>query len=1559
MLGGWQILGPIPKLNRDEGELDRTLVSDETSLRPGKPITIAGNEYAWREWPGRMIDFIYAFDAEGDAGQNAIGYVWTEFTSDESQEAILAISHDDGVVVWLNGMEVHRNDAYVSSSLDQAVIKVSLKKGFNTLLAKVSQRWGRWEFAARLRPAGLDEPLVSLTCNSSSWGNMSRLPTLEMNLLDADGNQSATIRASGCRKGTPQTIHYTAFSTEPNPAPANVRIRYDQPGFVPFDKTYPWSEVRSGNVLLPLAAASPFRGRVIDAESGQPVTGARFQVDEETLPESTAENGRFELTLMDPLLDSLRVVAAGYEPREARVAWPPDDEWTIKLARGGHVLRGRLLTSDGKPLAGAVVNACPSCNVEQKVITDAEGRFEAIGLPGDRNTLYPTITHPEYIAKDGFNLPLDADGVTEVEWRLEPGAVVTGRVTAKDDDRPLAGIAIVSGTDRFASNRVAPEATTDADGRYRLAGVNPGPAMVHAFSEDFAPAMQTVTSTLDRAATADFELQPGKPITGRIIDPDGEPVAGVTLAIDTVNGARMLDRRVQTDSNGEFRYENMPDSPVRIDMFKRGWVSKRDNQFVGGERYDITLMPVVEHTVVIRLADTGATPAELTAQIGYQWPGREEVSWQDENYYQGTKYDAAAGVFRIRVDEPSTAKRSWRLRVAGYRDAVIDNPEPGARPQSLEVVLEKLETVPGKVVSAETGEPIEGIMVALVSKQDRLRLDHYVEFESSFRAVDEFTGLHATTAADGTFELPRVADETTAVDLVLFQKGGGFHYIRDARTLLAGDEIELPLPKAGAVEGKVIVAGKPVADESVHLSWVAPGEEADSWDLPFGFGGQVTTDAEGRFHYEGLGPGRYRICRIRSFKHPQGGGSMSSHLTGEEIIVLPGETITHDFNQPAGHKVTGQTVSAEGKPMNNCVVSVNRSDDQRGRVDAVLSDAEGRFTIVHLQPGSYTLSADQYEMTSGCGLGTEGAHGTGTVKVTDGDTTTTIKLAPRAQAQVARAGTSEAATLIGSVPPDFTGRLFGSDESFTLSDHFGKVVAIDFWATWCGPCMAVMPELKKLHEKYKDADDVVFVTVSLDQDAETLGSAMKEQGIDFPVIFESREASQAIANAFGVQGIPSSFVIGRNGRFAADKAHGSQLLATTEAAVKAPVDPAFADGVKPARLAVKLSLDDASSGVPGATIKLAAVDAGGKTVREETIRTPGQATQFTWLYPPLADGGKIQVTVEAENMPSQEKTVSASEAKAEVAFAFNSPRAIAGSVAVDDDKTPVPGMKITAYRQDGFRRTAISDTDGKFRIGVLPGTYWLMPMGNDDFAPISIQREQIEVAAESDPVPISIAACYTVTVTGTVTDEDGAAVAGAKVRSGASETHAISDEAGHFELRGVPSRGSVRLFAGTRSKHAMVTLEDFDGQEPQTLVLGQQTAGARSLASGAKVPRLTLYALDDGKPIEWRPLEDSDTLVVFAAYWHPTTRDFLSRAKTWADEHQAHFVPVSIDWSLDQARREAIAFDKQSTGPSKCFFAGSGGLEIAKDWNLKSVAQAYLVSPDGKIRNSPPPGSLP
>jgi thiol-disulfide isomerase/thioredoxin len=96
-----------------------------------------------------------------------------------------------------------------------------------------------------------------------------------------------------------------------------------------------------------------------------------------------------------------------------------------------------------------------------------------------------------------------------------------------------------------------------------------------------------------------------------------------------------------------------------------------------------------------------------------------------------------------------------------------------------------------------------------------------------------------------------------------------------------------------------------------------------------------------------------------------------------------------------------------------------------------------------------------------------------------------------------------------------------------LADYKGKVLLVNFWATWCGPCKTELPGLIALYDKYKD-QGLVILGISADDDAETLRAFSSEWKINYPV-FVGRD-EQELLDAYGpIFGYPISVIVGRDG----------------------------------------------------------------------------------------------------------------------------------------------------------------------------------------------------------------------------------------------------------------------------------------------------------------------------------------------------------------------------------------------------------------------------------------------
>jgi peroxiredoxin len=119
-----------------------------------------------------------------------------------------------------------------------------------------------------------------------------------------------------------------------------------------------------------------------------------------------------------------------------------------------------------------------------------------------------------------------------------------------------------------------------------------------------------------------------------------------------------------------------------------------------------------------------------------------------------------------------------------------------------------------------------------------------------------------------------------------------------------------------------------------------------------------------------------------------------------------------------------------------------------------------------------------------------------------------------------------AAALTPSAPaPDFTLRSMDG-QNLRLQEQRGRVVMVNFWATWCGPCRQEMPHLNRLYEKYRGSGFVVF-GVNVDEDARNAAAVASKMGLRFPVL---RDADKAVSKQYDLSAMPSTVLIDRDGR---------------------------------------------------------------------------------------------------------------------------------------------------------------------------------------------------------------------------------------------------------------------------------------------------------------------------------------------------------------------------------------------------------------------------------------------
>jgi cytochrome c biogenesis protein CcmG/thiol:disulfide interchange protein DsbE len=127
----------------------------------------------------------------------------------------------------------------------------------------------------------------------------------------------------------------------------------------------------------------------------------------------------------------------------------------------------------------------------------------------------------------------------------------------------------------------------------------------------------------------------------------------------------------------------------------------------------------------------------------------------------------------------------------------------------------------------------------------------------------------------------------------------------------------------------------------------------------------------------------------------------------------------------------------------------------------------------------------------------------------------------------------------GRAAPEFSFTMDGRETR--LADLRGKVVVVNFWATWCPPCVDEMPALNRLHELLRE-DGALVVGISVDEDAAAYERFLLEHSISFPNL---RDPDRRLASAFGTSMYPETYILDTRGRIAR-KIIGAQDWAGSE-----------------------------------------------------------------------------------------------------------------------------------------------------------------------------------------------------------------------------------------------------------------------------------------------------------------------------------------------------------------------------------------------------------------------------
>jgi len=140
---------------------------------------------------------------------------------------------------------------------------------------------------------------------------------------------------------------------------------------------------------------------------------------------------------------------------------------------------------------------------------------------------------------------------------------------------------------------------------------------------------------------------------------------------------------------------------------------------------------------------------------------------------------------------------------------------------------------------------------------------------------------------------------------------------------------------------------------------------------------------------------------------------------------------------------------------------------------------------------------------------------------------------------------------VGNKLPHFSGQDVDGAE-LTPEQYKGKVVLVDFWATWCGPCRAEMPNVVRVYNKYHDQGfDIIGVTLDQANQADKVRSFTKEHGMPWRQVYDGGYWKAKVAVQFGINSIPATFLLDRNGIIRYKNVRGEELETAVAALIGA------------------------------------------------------------------------------------------------------------------------------------------------------------------------------------------------------------------------------------------------------------------------------------------------------------------------------------------------------------------------------------------------------------------------
>jgi beta-lactamase regulating signal transducer with metallopeptidase domain/thiol-disulfide isomerase/thioredoxin len=859
---------------------------------------------------------------------------------------------------------------------------------------------------------------------------------------------------------------------------------------------------------------------------------------------------------------------AGWEEEEKPETTLPA-EFTFRLRRGT-TIGGVVKNSAGQPIKGVMVEVRlehggrkegrivtngslayqdPRSQAVTVPVTDEQGRWTLDKVPPENDLeLRLKLSHPDYISDPNYGTLQDEQGVDLKALRarmasitMKGGIVATGMVT-DPNGKPVAGAVVVRG-ERPYWDEGSQEIRTDEQGRYRLPPLPRGELKITVVAEGWMPVLKKIMIE-PGMKPVDFRLEPGKELRVRFVDRDGKPLPSVYVAIDKWHGGESLYNvrhpnvlptkiPLNADAKGLFRWTWAPADAVSYRCSKEGGYVELKIDLTADGREQTVILPKllrISGTVTDRsgrpVKGVNAIPV-IEFRPGFLHAQRNLAKGPSDGTY-AVELDRTDVSYRVRIEAP------------GYRTAMSDVAKAGMTDPTFDFRLEEAPSLVGCVAN-RAGQAMGNAKVYLATHSQCL--NNWPDAERMGKWTDD---QKVVTDDQGRFTLPAQFEQY----VVIVVDDRGYAEIHRKPGEQPGDLVLKPWAR---VEGRLIHAGQPVPGVWVSFTPVRLLNDTlphiqDSF--------AVKTDRDGRFVFPRVPPVKAYVRAQLSVwnEYPftssqtvplevQPGETIALNLGGEGTlvkgrVVLSGDAASKIDLHKSLNWLMRRTPGIEPPPevqasglsardgWNNAWTSTREGSAfiETLHTYFVVLDADGRFQISGVPAGDYDLAFRLYEPPGdGCLVSPVGSRII-RLHVTEeaargasldlGEIPVSVAIGPR----------------VGDVAPDFAATTIDG-EAVTLNGLRGRHVLLDFWATWCAPCVANLDALNRFHDTLAKDKNIAIVGLNLDDDPAASRAFLDTRKLPWTQAhLGSKAARDGVLARYAISSIPTYILIAPNGK---------------------------------------------------------------------------------------------------------------------------------------------------------------------------------------------------------------------------------------------------------------------------------------------------------------------------------------------------------------------------------------------------------------------------------------------